>query len=372
MRKETALTATAPQAANASPDEMAGRIFSSLIDAMEIFCVYVGDQLGFYQALHEDGPSTVRELAARAGTNERYTREWLEQQAVAGYLAVDNPEASADERRFRLPEGYEAVFVDAESLIGGASLAQILAGTVAPVSQLLAAFRTGDGVPYADYGRDLHEGQARVNRPALTHLLAQEWIAAMPDVDARLRAGESARIADIGMGQGWSSIALARAYPKARIDGFDLDEASVAAARENVRAAGVDDRVTMHVRDAGDPELAGQYDFALAVECVHDMADPVAVLSAMRRLVGTGGTVLIVDERVPDDFAPNGDDVERMMYGFSVLHCLPVGMVDKPSVETGTVMRRPTFRRYAEQAGFSRVDELPVEHDTFRFYRLTG
>jgi 2-polyprenyl-3-methyl-5-hydroxy-6-metoxy-1,4-benzoquinol methylase len=146
----------------------------------------------------------------------------------------------------------------------------------------------------------------------------------------------------------------------------------VAAARENVRAAGVDDRVTMYARDAGDSDLAGQYDFALAVECVHDMSDPVAVLGAMRHLVGPGGTVLIVDERVPDAFATNGDHVERMMYGFSVLHCLPVGMVDKPSAETGAAMRRPTFRRYAEQAGFSRVDELPVEHDTFRFYRLRG
>src|SRR5215217_8151435 len=285
MGKETALTATAPRSASATPDEITGRIFSSLIDAMEIFCIYVGDQLGFYRSLHEGGPATAPELAARAGTNERYTREWLEQQAVAGYLAVDNPEASADERRFHLPDGYEAVFVDPESLIGGASMAQILAGTVAPVSQLLEAFRTGDGVPYADYGRDLHEGQARVNRPALTHLLAQEWIAAMPDIATRLQTDPSARIADIGMGQGWSSIALACAYPQARIDGFDLDEASVAAARENVRAGGVDDRVAMHVRDAGDPELAGQYDFAIAVECVHDMADPVAVLSATRRLV---------------------------------------------------------------------------------------
>src|SRR5918998_846471 len=362
MGKETALTTTAPRSARATPEEITGRIFSSLIDALELFCVYVGDQLGFYEALHEDGPATARELAARAGTNERYTREWLEQQATAGYLATENPEASADERRFRLPEGYEAVFVDPDSLIGGASMAQILAGTVSPVNQLLEAFRTGDGVPYADYGQNLHEGQARVNRPALTHLLAQEWIAAMPDVDARLRAEPPARIADIGMGQGWSSIALARAYPRARIDGFDLDEASVAAARENVRAAGVDDRVTMHVRDAGDPELAGQYDFALAVECVHDMADPVAVLNAMRRLVGPGGTVLIVDERVPDAFAPNGDEVERMMYGFSVLHCLPVGMADTPSAETGTVMRPDTLRRYAREAGFRDAEVLPIDN----------
>jgi 2-polyprenyl-3-methyl-5-hydroxy-6-metoxy-1,4-benzoquinol methylase len=366
------LTLTAPQSANATPDEIAGRIFSSLINAMELFCVYVGDHLGLYRTLHEDGLATAPELAERAGTNVRYTREWLEQQAAAGFLACDNPEAAADERRFRLPDGYEAVFVDPESLIGGASMAQILVGTVAPMPQLLEAFRTGDGVPYADFGEDMHEGQARVNRPAFTHLLAQEWIAAMPDVAARLQADPPARVADIGMGQAWSSIALARAFPRARIDGLDLDEASVAAARENVRAAGVEDRVAIHARDAGDPELAGQYDFALAVECVHDMADPVAVLDAMRRLVGPGGTVLIVDERVPDTFAPNGDEVERMMYGFSVLHCLPVGMADKPSVETGTVMRRPTFRRYAEQAGFSKIDELPVEHDTFRFYRLTA
>jgi SAM-dependent methyltransferase len=366
------LTLTAPQAANASPDEIAGRIFSSLINAMELFCIYVGDQLGFYRTLHENAPATAPELAERAGTNVRYTREWLEQQATAGFLACDNPEAAADERRFRLPDGYGAVFVDPESLIGAASIAQILVGTVAPLHQLLEAFRTGDGVPYADFGEDMHEGQARVNRPALIHLLTQEWIAAMPDVASRLQADPPARIADIGMGQGWSSIALARAYPKARIDGFDLDEASVAAARENVLAAGVEDRVAMHARDAGDPALAGQYDFALAVECIHDMADPIAVLSAMRRLVGPGGTVLIVDERVPDTFAPNGDEVERMMYGFSVLHCLPVGMADTPSVETGTVMRRPIFRRYAEQAGFGQIAELPVEHDTFRFYRLTG
>jgi len=109
------LTTTAPQSTNAAPDEITGRIFSSMIDAMEIFCVYVGDQLGFYRTLHEGGPANAGELAARAGTNERYTREWLEQQAVAGYLVVDNPEASAGERRFRLPEGYEAVFVDPES-----------------------------------------------------------------------------------------------------------------------------------------------------------------------------------------------------------------------------------------------------------------
>lgn len=366
------MTTTSPQSTMATPDELVERIFSAGLNTLEFLCLYIGDRLGFYRALHEGGPATAAKLAARAGTSERYTREWLEQQATAGYLACDNPEAPADERRFRLPEGHEAVLIDPESLSAMTPMAQLVVGAAAPLPQLLQAFRTGAGVPYADYGRDLHEGQARFNRPAFTHLLAQQWIPAMSDIDARLRADPPARIADIGMGQAWSSIALAKGYPKARIDGFDLDEASVAAARENVHAAGLDDRITLHVRDAGDPDLQGRYDLALAIECIHDMADPVATLGAMRRLVGPGGTVLIVDERVPDAFAPNGEEVERMMYGFSVLHCLPVGMVDRPSVETGTVMRRSTFRRYAAEAGFQRVDELPVENDFFRFYRLTA
>lgn len=356
-----------------SPEALAARISSSVIGALELLCLYVGDRLGLYQALHDGGPATPPELAVRAGLNPRYTREWLEQQAVAGFLACDNPEAAPDERRFRLPNDFAAVLLDPESLIASAPSAQLFVAVASALPELLPAFRNGGGVSFASYGPDMLEGQARANRPAFTHLLAQEWIAAMPDIDSRLRAQPPARVADLGMGVGWSSIALAQAYPHARIDGIDLDLASVEAARENARAAGLDaSRVSFHARDAGDPDLAGQYDLALAIECLHDMANPVAALDAMRRLVGPGGTVLIVDERVQDAFAPNGDDVERMNYGYSVLHCLPVGMTDRPSAETGAVMRRATFHRYATQAGLSQVTELPIAHETFRFYRLTA
>ena len=192
----------------------------------------------------------------------------------------------------------------------------------------------------------------------------------MPDVHSRLMAEPPARVADVGMGLGWSSIAIARAYPAVLVDGFDLDDASVEEATANAVANGVADRVTFQRRDAGDLALAGQYDLACAFECIHDMPDPVRTLAAMRRLVAPNGTVLIVDERVADEFGAIGDEVERMMYGFSVFHCLLVGMTERPSAETGTVIRAPTMRRYAEEAGFSRVEVLPVEHDTFRLYRL--
>jgi hypothetical protein len=102
------------------------------------------------------------------------------------------------------------------------------------------------------------------------------------------------------------------------------------------------------------------------------MSNPVGVLRAMWQRVGEGGTVLVVDEKVADRFTAPGDDVERYMYGFSVLHCLAVGMVDQPSAATGTVMRADTLRGYAAEAGFSSAEALPVEHDFFRFYRLDG
>lgn len=351
-------------------DALVERIFGATIAAMDLFSIYLGDRLGYYRDLAANGPATSDTLAQRTGTAERYAREWLEQQAVTGILVVRNPDGPARERVYELPAAYEAVLADPDSLSAMAPLAQIFAGCVAPLPAVLEAYRTGGGVPFEDYGPDLAEGQAGTTRPQFLHLLAGEWIPAMPDIHARLQRAEGARVADVGMGLGWSSIALAKAFPTIRVDGFDLDAASVEAARANAETAGVADRVTFHQRDAGDPDLAGTYDFALAVECVHDMSDPVSVLSAMKRLVGEGGTALVVDEKVADRFTAPGDEVERYMYGFSILHCLPVGMVDQPSAATGTVMRADTLRDYASRAGFRSIEVLPIEHDFFRFYRL--
>jgi 2-polyprenyl-3-methyl-5-hydroxy-6-metoxy-1,4-benzoquinol methylase len=356
----------------ATPDELTERLFASALGALNLFSVYLGDRLGYYRTLATGGPATSTELAERTGTAERYAREWLEQQAVSEILACVDPDTQATERRYALPDGYQAVLVDPDSLSAMAPFAQILMGTIYPMSAILEAFRTGGGVPYADYGADLHEGQARTSRPQFRNKLTQQWIPAMPDIHARLLDDPPARVADIGMGQGLSSITIAQAYPKVFVDGFDLDEASVHAAQANVAETGVADRVSFQIRDAGDRELAGRYDFALAVECIHDMADPVSVLGAMRRLIGEGGTVLIVDEKVAETFGAIGDDIERLMYGFSILHCLPVGMVDQPSVATGTVMRESTMRGYATEAGFKTIDVLPVEHDFFRLYRLSA
>jgi SAM-dependent methyltransferase len=353
-------------------DAFMERVLRSVSGTFDIFTMYIGDRLGFYEALAKGIPLTSAELAARTGTNERYVREWLEQQAVAGILEAEITGTEAAGRRFRLPEGHAEVLVDRDSLNYLAPYAVLLAGAVRPLPALLDAFRNGGGVAYREYGADFLEGQAAANRPAFLRQLGQEWLPALPDVHARLQADPPARVADIGCGAGWSCISMARAYPKIQADGYDLDGPSIELARANVREAGLETRVSCDVRDAGDPDLAGRYDLVTAFECVHDMSDPVSVLRTMRRLAGERGTVLVVDERVADSFMGPGNDVEWLMYGWSVLHCLPVGMADQPSVGTGTVMRTGTLRRYATEAGFRDVEVLPIENELFRFYRLVG
>jgi SAM-dependent methyltransferase len=353
-------------------DALVERLIGATSQVWDIYGVYLGDRLGLYRALADIEPATSGELADAAKLNERYVREWLEQQTTAGILAVENPEAGPTERRFCLPPGHDEVLTERESLNYLAPLAQIVVGAVTPIQALLAAFRTGGGVPYEDYGKDLREGQAGMNRNMFLYQLGPDYLAKIPDLHTRLTAEPPARVADIGCGLGWSSIGIAKTYPKVLVDGFDLDEASVVEAQATVRAAGVADRVDIQVRDAADPALAGRYDLVTAFECIHDMSDPVGALRTMRRLAGANGTVLIADERVGERFTGEENDLERFMYGFSVLHCLPVGMADQPSAGTGTVMRPPTLRGYAQEAGFREIEILPLDNFFFNFYRLIG
>jgi 2-polyprenyl-3-methyl-5-hydroxy-6-metoxy-1,4-benzoquinol methylase len=353
-------------------DALVERIFGSCIGFMEILSIYVGDRLGFYRALVDDGGATASQLADATGTNERYAREWLEQQAVAGILDVDDAEAQPEERRYQLLDGNDEVLLARDSLYYVAPFVQQMVGITRPLPAVLEAFRTGGGVPYPDYGEDMREGIAYGNRAMFVNLMGTEWLPAVSDVHERLQADPPARVADIGCGTGWSSISIARAYPKVRVDGFDLDEDSIAEAKANAEAEDLTDRVTFQVRDAADPELSGRYDLAIAIECIHDMSRPVEALRAMRSMVGNDGAVLVVDERVGGDFTAPSGEIERLMYGYSILHCLPVGMAEQPSVGTGTVMRPATLRRYATEAGFSGMEILSIENELWRFYRLVS
>ena len=348
----------------------AEKVAMATIGTLELLTIELGMRLGLYDAL-ASGSATPPELAKRAGIHTRHAREWLEQQATAGIVTIDADPVRAgdpDDRVFSLPVATAACLLDPESLAFVGPMAQLCVAAPERFDDVVAAYRTGTGLTFGEYGDGIREFQAAANRPQFVNLLASEWLPAMPDVLRTLETG--ARVADVACGCGWSSIAFGRAFPRVAVDGYDLDEASIADAVRNAEAEGLGDRLHFAVRNAADaPE--GTYDLVCCFEALHDLPRPVEALQAMRSMVAPGGAVFIVDERAADELtADDPDPMQHLFYAASALHCLLVGLSEDDGVGTGTVMRTATLERYAREAGFASVEVLPIEHMMFRFYRL--
>jgi 2-polyprenyl-3-methyl-5-hydroxy-6-metoxy-1,4-benzoquinol methylase len=361
---------------------LASRLRRDMVGALELLTVYLGERLGLYRALAAGGPATSAELAGRTGTAERYVREWLEHHAASGLLEVDDPAAGPLARRYRLPAAHAAVLADPDDVRYRALHGVEIARAARQLPQLAEAFRTGGAPPALPWAP---EGRADYNRAVYLNLLGTRWLPAIADVDRRLRGEPPARVADLACGPGWSSIAMAQAYPLVSVDGFDLDPDVIAAARRNAAQAGVSGRVTFTVTDAAGPgsnggpggpgepgssEWSGRYDLVTIFEALHDMARPVDALRAARGMLTASGSVIIADELVADEFTAPAPELERYHYGWSVVACLPGAMGDPHTAATGAVLRPATLRRYAEQAGFTSAEILPLETETWRFYRL--
>jgi 2-polyprenyl-3-methyl-5-hydroxy-6-metoxy-1,4-benzoquinol methylase len=360
-----------PSAPDAT-EALAERVLAATIGLLDLAAIHLGERLGLYRALRDKGPATSVELAARTGADERYLREWLEQQAVTGILTLAEHVETPEERRYALPPAHARALADADDAAYIAPLGRQALGMLSPLGELVEAYRTGRGVPYSSYGPDTREGIGESNRVMFLSELGSAWFPAIPDVHRRLASEPGARVADLGCGLGWSSIAIARAYPSVRVDGYDSDEASIEAARANAAAEGLGGRVRFVAADASELDTQEQrYELVTIFVALHDMGRPVEALAGARRMLAPGGSVIVADPRVADRFSAPGDELERLMYGFSVVHCLAVARADaQDSAATGTVMRPDTLRRYAEAAGLARVEVLEIENDFWRFYRL--
>jgi SAM-dependent methyltransferase len=345
------------------------RLHHDAIGALELYTVYLGEQLGLYRALADAGSATSTELATRTGTTERLVREWLEHHASSGLITVDDAAAEPLVRSYRLPAEHVPVLADRDSVYYEAVKGRDILSAGRGLPQLVEVFRSGRGLR-PPQPPPLELGVGDVNRALYLNLLGRAWLPAIPDVDRRLHGEPPARVADIACGTGWSSIAMALAYPTITVDAFDIEPGRIIAAIQNAADVGVAERVTFDVRDAIDPGLPGPYDLVTIFEALHDMPRPVEVLEAARTLLADGGSVVVADEYVEDNFSAPGPHRDRYAYGWSVVSCLPEAMGDPQTAATGAVMRPATLRRYAIEAGFGDVEILPIDTRYFRLYRL--
>jgi SAM-dependent methyltransferase len=321
--------------------------------AVSAALVLIGDRLGLYKAMAGSTPLTSAELAERTGTNERYVREWLINQAAGGYVEY-NPATG----KYHLPSEHAAALADDHSpfFVGGGF--QVVTAMIKASDRIASAFQTGEGMFWGEHHTDLFEGTERFFRPGYSANLVANWIPAIPALQDKLKAG--ARVADVGCGHGASTIIMAQAFPKSLFWGFDNHAPSIVHARKGAYTAGVADRVKFDIAGATNFPSSG-YDFVAFFDCLHDLGDPVGSLRRARETLNPGGVVMIVEPMASENVEGNFNPVGRVYSGASVLCCTP-NAIASGQVALGTVATESQLRNVAAEAGltqFRRATETP-------------
>jgi ubiquinone/menaquinone biosynthesis C-methylase UbiE len=348
----------------------AGQVFQSILGAQQCQAAWLGSHLGWYDCLATKGPLSTLELARETESSERYTREWCEHQTVCGWISCVDP--TSDDRQYFLSPAQQQVLTNIDSLCFLLPAVKMVAGFGRSIGKMKDAYKNDTGVGWSEYGADGRDNMAAYNRPMFLQLLGQVYIPqGLPSLHKKLLE-HGGRIADIGAGYGWSSIGAAKAYTKVTVDSFDVDQPSISMAAFNITAAGVQDRVMAHCVDAGSLGADTKpCDLVMAIQCVHDFSDPVAILRTMKKLAGDIGSILIMEEKVQEKFTgETSNDFEKINYGFSLMCCLADCKSKPHSAESGACLRPSKLEWFAIEAGFRKLEVLPIEHPSRVFFTL--
>jgi SAM-dependent methyltransferase len=327
-------------------DEFMGRFVGELGATVSAALVVIGDRLGLYRAMADGEAVTPEQLAQRTGTDARYVREWLSNQAAGGYVSYDARTATfslSPEQSFALAQEGSPAFVP------GAF--QVATAAIKDEEKITEAFRTGGGVGWHEHHHDLFAGTERFFRQGYVANLLSSWIPALDGVEERLQSG--ALVADVGCGHGASTILMAEAFPRSEFVGFDYHEPSIEHARRAADAAGVGDRVSFEVAPAkGFP--GDGYDLVCMFDCLHDMGDPVGAAGHVLESLAPDGTWLIVEPYASDRLEDNLNPVGRVFYGASTLVCTPASRDQEVGLALGAQAGEARLREVVTAGGFTR------------------
>jgi SAM-dependent methyltransferase len=324
-----------------------GQMLSDLGGAASVALVRIGDALGLYKTLHERGPVTVAELAAEAGVNQRYLREWLSHQAASNYVSYD----PATEK-FTLPPEQAMVFAVDDSPVSMIGAFDVMAAMLENGEKVKPAFKTGSGVPWSEQASCLFCATARFFRPGYHNNLVSNWLPALDGVIEKLQRG--ARVADVGCGHGWSTVLMAKAFPNSQFIGYDFHPSSIGHAVAHAQEHGVTANTRFQVATAKNyPEK--DFDLVTFFDCLHDMGDPAGASAHVRQSLKPDGAWMIVEPMAGDRLEDNLNPVGRIYYAASTVGCVATSLAQEVGAALGAQAGEARLREVITAGGFRAV-----------------
>lgn len=326
--------------------EFAGQLMGLYTGGLLSLMVDIGYKTGLFDAAAKR-PGTSREIAERAGLNERYVREWLGALTTGGIFKYDS-----DSRTYSLPPEH-AVCLTGETGFNLAPMSQMLAHMGKHLHKIAHAFENGGGVPYSEFRPEFTDVMDSMGRRRYSELLISGYLPAAKGLQQRLQDG--IHVADIGCGTGQCVNIMAREYLASTFVGYDIAEDAIARGNTEAKEAGLTN-ARFEVLDVTKIPPEPKFDLITAFDAIHDQVDPATVLQRANDALAPDGTFLMIDIKASSNVGENvGNPMAPMLYGISVLHCMTVSLAHD-GAGLGTVWGEQLARRMLAEAGFTSVE----------------
>jgi len=350
---------------NANKTEEFGEMMIDMFNKGSLaLMVSIGHRTGLFDTMSRLIPSTCRDIAATAGLNERYVREWLAAMTVGGIVEYD-----PTTERYFLPTEHTRMLTRASMADNMAVFAQYMSVLGSVEDEVVACFRNGGGVPYSSYKR-FNEVMAEDSGQTALSSLIDKVLPVVPGLIDALQSG--IEVLDIGCGSGRALNLMARTFPNSRFVGYDLLKEAVAVARseangnENVRFVARD--LTGFDRNAP----LGRFDLVTAFDAIHDQARPDRVLAGIARALKPDGWFLMQDIGGSSRLEDNKNiPLAPLLYTISCMHCMTVSLA-QDGMGLGTMWGKERAVEMLREAGFKTIDVRTLEHDIINYYYVAS